>query len=147
MRTVLWCVALVGCGVEMSPEERDAAAQMRAGPFVDEVIRELGTNGEACETDRATGVVSCVSNSKLRPVPLVPGDDPADSLYLCTETSGTLGSCTSIGEAYHCAEAVGCWCSGIDDCIKLADSGKCDEYGNGHCGPDCGGDDSCCCTW
>ena len=97
MRWFLLVVAASGCGVEGEvPVESDGAALHRAGPFVDTVIRSLGTDGELCYPNPSGVGTTCVSNTRIRPEPLALGDDPASQLYLCAQQpSGDSSSCTS----------------------------------------------------
>ncbi len=137
--------AFAGVFLAMTP----ALAQDKKSPdygFYQEVMTYFFKGREAC-MDLKSGRY-CLTRDRFPLKPLMPDDGPNASfgggMLLCAQTEGRITGCMTEVSDIHCAEGAGCFCRGEASCIKLAESGRCDDLGGGHCG-DCSTSD-CCCT-
>lgn len=110
-------------------------------PFMNEVIKKFGKNGQAC-FDR-DGSTYCIAKASLQSRPIQVNDlmRPNEKLVLCIQSSGRLTDCKEVSP-YTCEPMSGgqCHCQGIEDCFYLSNLDGCK---NGSC--DCEQGD-CCCT-
>lgn len=133
-------VFVAACGVEGEAlEGADRDAQLRGEVSLDVVIRNLGTDGEACTTSPASGEVSCLSDELRRPSPIGVGTLASLPVYLCAEgANGALTGCHEETAQYECdsdGDDGSCLCWSFVDCALMilsgdcADSAECDDYG------------------